>query len=160
MRDKPQSVRPLMLLVTALGEPVVIILVCLAVGGYEALYGNAKVGNVLLLACAASFLVLGLSFALRRSRPATPFARAMPIKTYSFPSEHAFTSLVASGLVAYFCFVALPFLAWLPVALALLAFAVAVGYSRIYLGAHFILDVVAGWLLGAGALALLLRLLL
>ena len=39
----------------------------LAVGGYEALYGDATLGSVLLLACGASFLVLGLSFALRRS---------------------------------------------------------------------------------------------
>lgn len=160
MRGKPQSVRPLMLLVTALGEPIVIILVCLVVGGYEALYGDTTLGSVLLLACGASFLVLGLSFALRRSRPPTPFARAMPIKTYSFPSEHAFTSLIACGLVAYLCFTALPMLVWLFVAALLLAFAVAVGYSRIYLGAHFLLDVVAGWLLGAGVLALLLRLLL
>jgi undecaprenyl-diphosphatase len=71
----------------------------------------------------------------------------------SFPSGHAFTATLGAGVVLL---VALPLLprrgrpvAWLLAALVPLA----VGYSRIALGVHWISDVVGGWLLGIGLLA-------
>ncbi|OIO56292.1 MAG: hypothetical protein AUJ47_13190 [Candidatus Marinimicrobia bacterium CG1_02_48_14] len=58
----------------------------------------------------------------------------------SFPSNHATnTAAFAASVGIYF-----PFLLWFFIPLTLL-----VGYSRLYCGAHYLLDVVVGWLHGA-----------
>jgi undecaprenyl-diphosphatase len=87
-----------------------------------------------------------------RARPvfAHPVAEAPGA---SFPSGHAFTAALGAGVVLLSV---LPLLsrrgraiAWTIAALVPLA----VGYSRIALGVHWVSDVVAGWLLGVGLLA-------
>jgi membrane-associated phospholipid phosphatase len=92
---------------------------------------------------------------LERPRPALPWATVLP--DYSFPSGHTMNTLVFYG--------ALALIAWsiagrrvgllAIVAAALVTFGV--GVSRIYLGYHYLTDVVGGvlagiaWLLVAGA---------
>lgn len=95
-------------------------------------------------------LILKLSF--HRSRPEVAFVQ---LDTYSFPSGHAMASTAAYGAVAY--------LAWsrlrtrrsrvlLGVAVALLV--ALIGFSRLYLGVHYLSDVLAGIAGGAFWLAL------
>ncbi len=60
--------------------------------------------------------------------------------TYAFPSGHAVTSMAAA---IFFGLLYRRFL-W-----PLLALSVIVSYSRIYLGIHYPLDTLAGWVLGA-----------
>ena len=64
----------------------------------------------------------------------------------SFPSAHASDTAAAVAVVTW----AAP-----PVAPLAIALAVLVGISRVYLGAHYPSDVVAGWVLGAAIGALL-----
>ncbi|MCG5212377.1 phosphatase PAP2 family protein [Streptosporangium soli] len=67
--------------------------------------------------------------------------------SFGLPSGHAQTVVVVAGVVA----MAFPRRAVRWAALAVVA---VVSLSRVYLGAHFISDVVAGWLLGLAVLAL------
>lgn len=70
----------------------------------------------------------------------------MPDSRYSFPSGHAaYVAVLAAAIW--------PVLGW-PGRIGLLAFAIAVGWSRIALGAHFPADVVASFALGWACVAI------
>lgn len=71
----------------------------------------------------------------------------------SFPSGHAFTSFLGFGIIVL---VSLPLVPrswhWVVWTVGILA-TVIVGYTRIALGAHWVSDVIGGWLIGVGLLA-------
>lgn len=90
-------------------------------------------------------------------RPRPPAAEALehPLDP-SFPSGHATASAALATGLAVLALLALRS-AWARVAVvaACAAFALVVGLTRIYLGAHWVTDVLAGWCTGAAvALAL------
>ena len=83
----------------------------------------------------------------RRKRPDTLYVQKMRFAHYSFPSGHAYGSLLVYGFLA--CLAA----SWpIYILAALLVFLI--GLSRVYLGAHFPSDVLGGWLLAAVALVI------
>jgi membrane-associated phospholipid phosphatase len=69
---------------------------------------------------------------------------------YSFPSGHSLGSLIFYGFIAYFLLRSglKKSIKWLTASICVLLFIV-IGVSRIYLGAHFPSDVLAGQLAGA-----------
>lgn len=90
------------------------------------------------------------------------YARARPLLSealrnahgYSFPSGHAMGSLVVFGALSYVALRALPTWRAKSAALALaLTFIVAICFSRIYLGVHWISDIAAGLAAGTVWLA-------
>jgi membrane-associated phospholipid phosphatase len=91
-----------------------------------------------------------------RARP--ELADAVPPYEYSasFPSGHALNSVVIAGIVAYLVILRLktPRSRVLTAALAAV-FALTMGLSRVYLGHHWLTDVVAAWALGLAWLALI-----
>jgi membrane protein DedA with SNARE-associated domain/membrane-associated phospholipid phosphatase len=89
---------------------------------------------------------------LREPRPVPIYSGA---EAYSFPSSHATLSTVVYGLLAVFIAPAFaPRWRWIPYACAaLLIFGIA--FSRLYLGAHWLADVIAGVALGTAWIALL-----
>lgn len=91
----------------------------------------------------------------RRVRPDTPYSRTMRYKTYSFPSGHTFGATVLYGLVAASAYRYADVLVVFPATLLAVVLIISIGLSRIYLGAHYAGDVIGGWLLGAGALAII-----
>ncbi|MFC5664265.1 phosphatase PAP2 family protein [Kitasatospora misakiensis] len=93
----------------------------------------------------------GLMHAFARPRP-PGVDRAVAASDFAFPSGHAFTSAVCAGLLALAVARAYPRAARAATAGALL-FTGAIGLSRVYLGVHWPLDVLGGWLLAAGWLA-------
>jgi membrane-associated phospholipid phosphatase len=101
----------------------------------------------------AEVLSYSLKLAFRRDRPffTDPLAT---VSTYSFPSGHATVSVAVYGAL---CVVLVRRLTG-PLRLVCLAAAVLlvslIGFSRLYLGVHFLSDVLAGFSIGLAWLAL------
>ena len=95
-----------------------------------------------------------LKMAFHRHRPS--FEDAFLIfQGYSFPSGHTMAATLLYGLLAVFAVLA--FDAWRPRVLAVLGALVAillVGFSRVYLGAHYLSDVLGAVAAGSAWLAL------
>jgi len=91
-----------------------------------------------------------------RARP--PLARAVPPYEYafSFPSGHTLNSTVIALMLAYLAWW-LSRKLWVRVLWPTLAavWAVAMGLSRVYLGHHWITDVIFGWVVGLAWLTVL-----
>lgn len=106
---------------------------------------------LMLIAVAGSLTLTTVGKAVvARSRP--PLSEAVPPYEYafSFPSGHALNSTVIAGTVAYLLARRLR-TRWartLAVVVAVL-WAVAMGLSRVFLGHHWLTDVIVGWSLGA-----------
>lgn len=115
---------------------------------------------VLALACGAGVpLVLFTAKALvGRNRPALPFA-LVDADGYSFPSGHATGTAAIMFISAWLLTRWL--IPWWTGRVAVWAIAIGsvflIGFSRVYLGVHYLSDVLSGWLLGmawAGAVML------
>lgn len=90
-----------------------------------------------------------------RTRP--DLADAVPPYEYSasFPSGHSLNSVVIAGIVAYLIILRLTTArARILTGVAAAVFAATMGLSRVYLGHHWLTDVLGAWALGAAWLAL------
>lgn len=145
----PAALKPFFLFITALGDPLLTVGIGLVVVIAGAIQSNFR----LALAGAAVWFTLGAGTLLKmlfaRARPETDYVANMLIQTFSFPSGHTSGATVAYGLLAYLAWQQLPQPWGYVVAALLVCLVILVGISRVYLGAHFPSDVVAGWLLGS-----------
>lgn len=83
-----------------------------------------------------------LKLFIQRNRPETIFAASMKIKSYSFPSSHAYAALLGSLYITSLTIGTV-------VSAVIMIVGVLVGVSRVRIGAHYPTDVMAGWLLAA-----------
>ncbi|MBO0450406.1 phosphatase PAP2 family protein [Enterococcus sp. MJM12] len=92
-----------------------------------------------------------LAFAMKRGmkRPRPEGKRLTEETDHSFPSFHATCSAALYLSLALGSWALYPQLAFLLVAAAV-TIAGLIGFSRIYLGVHFLTDVLGGWLFGSG----------
>lgn len=143
---------------TNLGTTVPMVVIGLALSA--ALYWTTRrrtVWVLMLVAAAGSvaFTLVGKPV-FGRARP--PLDTAVPPYEhgFSFPSGHTLNSTVVAGMLAYLSVWLIGRL-WVRVAavLAAVAWSVAMGASRVYLGHHWLSDVVFAWLVGLAWLALL-----
>jgi len=103
----------------------------------------------------SSLLTVALKEFFRRARPSTDTLLGEPASTTSFPSGHSFNTAVFAGLLAGMVLASTASILYR--ALAIMAAAGAtllVGASRVYLGYHWMTDVLAGWSLGLAWLCL------
>jgi undecaprenyl-diphosphatase len=153
----PGWVQPIMELATLIGQPIVVLTVAIVMAATSLIRGTERTA----IALGAGFAAFGINTLLKitfhRARPDTLYAHDMRIKSYSFPSGHAFGSIFFYGLLAYLAFNYLPQPWNVIVALALVFLIFLIGVSRVYLGAHFPSDVVAGWLFGFVCLVLVIK---
>ncbi|MHB0935624.1 MAG: phosphatase PAP2 family protein [Armatimonadota bacterium] len=108
-------------------------------------------GGLVAIPAVAGLLILLLKAFFQRQRPLEPL---LPVGGYSFPSGHAFSSVVIYGLLGYVAWRCFTRRRWLRVLIVIVVvlLALATGFARVYLGAHFTSDVLGGW---AGGLAVL-----
>lgn len=146
----PAKVGPVMTFASFIAAPPAIAVIFAVVIASALFLGSdqlLKAGTVALVLSPVAELS---KFITRRHRPETLYVQNMRFKTYSFPSGHSYISALVFG------FLAIAVSAWQPYGVFLTAFLVIliflVGISRIFLGAHFPSDVIAGWALGGTVL--------
>ncbi len=123
--------------------------IVLAVRGHR-----AELQLLLLAAVGTQILTLGLKLGFERERPFFPDPLATE-SSYSFPSGHASVSLAVYGTIGFILARHLDDRRAQIASLAAAAVLVGlVGFSRLYLGVHFLSDVVAGFSVGLAWVAL------
>ncbi|WP_228146210.1 phosphatase PAP2 family protein [Acinetobacter sp. ANC 4648] len=118
------------------------------------LFWQRKIANILFIGFGISgSVIIGWSLKYLIDRP-RPDAMYQMVKTYgaSFPSAHSLYAAVLASLVLFVFYKHAQ--AKLIHTLAYL-WCLSMGFSRVYLGAHFPTDVIAGWSIGFIWIALL-----
>ena len=88
------------------------------------------------------------------ARPRPSFEHLLVVETsYSFPSGQAMESLVVYGMLAYFAVLTLRNQRMRVVSVCGAAVVALIGFSRVYLGAHYASDVVGGFAVGGAWLS-------
>jgi membrane-associated phospholipid phosphatase len=142
-------------IVTFLGNALVISAGTGLIGFWFARRRNWKKLILLFSAVAGGALLnLVLKNIFQRTRPAIPGAY-MVDTGFSFPSGHSMISLVFYGMIAYLALSYITSKKWKAFIVAgALAICALIGFSRLYLGVHFLTDVLAGWAAGGLWLAI------
>ena len=92
-------------------------------------------------------LNLAVKHSFERARPSL-WESLVHETSYSFPSGHAMASITLGWVLVLLCWSKHSRTGWRlrwPVSLAAASFVLLVGFSRIYLGAHYPSDILAGW---------------
>lgn len=112
---------------------------------------------VLIVAAGGGSLLMTVAGKILIGRDRPPITDAVPPYevSASFPSGHTLNAVAILGVIAYLL-VLRRHSAWSRAVIILLAVGATllVGASRVYLGHHWVTDVIAGWALGAAWLAL------
>ena len=142
-----------------LGDPLpAIVLTGLAVLGLAVLWRSPTPVFLMLLGGAGSLAISMTTKAYAdRVRPPVDLALAPMEPSWSFPSGHALNATIIAGVLAYL-FVSRS-RSWSVAAVAVpvaVLHLVLMGLSRVYLGAHWLTDVVVGWTLALAWLGLVL----
>lgn len=132
--------------ISDLGSIYLVVMVAVLVGVILFIRKNWWRLLALFLAVGIGQAVLNiLKVAFQRPRPKTE----MFVFSYSFPSGHVFSATVIYGFCIYltFRFIKNPVIKWIVSALLALLILL-IGFSRIYLGVHWLSDTLAGYVTG------------
>jgi membrane-associated phospholipid phosphatase len=135
-------------------------LVAVGLGGIFLAWRNDDRAVVWVWPCLglSTFVLLnGIKEIVQRPRPLL-WPRLLEHTHYSFPSGHALATATFFPLIAFLLVRRAPSSPWKPLAWAFgFAMPLYVGVGRLYLGAHWPSDVLAGWALGLLQAALAVR---
>lgn len=144
-----------MWVLTLMGDSRVMLIETLVAAALLAVWGHPRrAGSVAVLVGTGAFVSETLKGLVDRPRPpATAMLLAQPGSS-SFPSGHALAGVLLFGTLALmlaFSRAPRPLRQW--GSIATLFVGLGIGASRVYLGVHFMSDVLASWLLGLTMLA-------
>jgi membrane-associated phospholipid phosphatase len=136
------------MIITALGSIEAIALVSLVGAVVFGTWWRWLFGTWVIAAGGSVVLILLLKVLFARPRPY--FEQPLLLETYySFPSGHAMEAVVLYGMLAYFAVLALrTWRARAAVVFGTSLLVLLIGFSRMYLGVHYLSDVVAGFAAG------------
>lgn len=143
-----------MLVLTELGDTVVVLAVTAAVLlwlGWKRAWRTAAYWLVAIGGASALNTIIKVT--LHRARPTDLFYTGW--SAFSFPSGHSTVNLALYGSLAFLIGLNLRPTWRLPVAFTALSFVLLIGFSRLYLGAHWFSDVMGGFAFGTAWLAIL-----
>lgn len=145
------SLNAIMVDVTALGSTTVLTLIVSLVLVYEVMRRNARSAFLLVIAALASAgLTQVFKHFFARMRPDI-HERLVEVAGYSYPSGHSVSSSCIYLSLAFI--LAKPFARSVERAVLIALFVTVIfliGFSRIYLGVHYLSDVLAGFSVGIG----------
>jgi undecaprenyl-diphosphatase len=148
-----RSLLPVMQAASLVGQPLAVGVVLAAFSIYFWRAGEPLLAKTFAITIITLPISTLLKQILHRARPTTYVVHF--IHSYSFPSGHAYATMVGYGLLAWVAARHLPApWSWIA-AILLILLILLVGVSRVYLGAHYPSDVVGGWLLGLLVLAVI-----
>lgn len=137
-----------MIIISMMGDGWVVATITLAAGIY--LFARKAwrraAGFVIAIASSSVFVVV-LKTLIARSRPIELYSGA---DAFSFPSGHATINTVLVGVLAVLIAHERTRLTKTVIYSVAATYAILIGFSRIYLGAHWLSDVLAGLLFGSG----------
>jgi undecaprenyl-diphosphatase len=146
--------------VTWLGSNIVLVPLVIAAGAYLTFrLRDGRAGASVVLALAGAIVLYNvIKDTVARPRPPVAL-HLVSVRGLSFPSGHATASAAVYGMLAILIARRSSRVGVVPWVVAV-AIAVSVGASRIYLGVHWLTDVLAGWTLGLAWTCVLASLLL
>ncbi len=143
-----------MIAITELGDTKVVVAVTIAVLLWLMCKRAWRTAAYWLIAIAgASLLNTAIKVALHRARPGEPLYSGW--SAFSFPSGHSTVNVVLYGFLAFLIMREIRLTWRLPIALGAAALVFLIAFSRLYLGAHWLSDVLGGVAFGSAWLALL-----
>ncbi len=137
-----------MIVVSTLGEWTVILLLSFAIA--MSLYFKrlrTEASGLLVATAGGALAVLILKYLVLRPRPDVAL-RAIVETSPSFPSAHAALAVAFFGFLAYLIVRDNKRLRIVPIAAVVVLCAI-IGFSRLYLGVHYLSDVIGGYAVGA-----------
>lgn len=154
IEERTPGLTNLAIVVTTLGSTAAMAVLAVLVGGWCWWRGRRADAVLAVGAMAGASLVFRLlKVLLDRARP--PVADHLVVETNeSLPSGHATMSTVVVGTIVVLAWAGRGALARAAMVVAAVAWVGAVGATRVYLGVHWVSDVLAGWAVGAAWLAL------
>ena len=159
MAQRPRALLTHVLyVVTELHENTALLAVTACVALWLGLRRDQAAVQVLLVVPAGMLLNVGVKNLVQRARPAWEDP-LLQLATYSFPSAHAVAATVFYGSLCGLVFARTRSRLWRGVAAgAAICMVSLVSFTRVYLGAHYPSDVIAGSALGTLCVLLALRL--
>lgn len=132
--------------VTHIGDSITVIAICLALFAIPYLRKSYAIPTSISVMIAT---VLNVLLKEIFSRPRPDILRLVNETSYSFPSGHAMVSMALYASLALLVLKLVSGTKTKVISISLCMFlALAIGFSRVFLGVHYITDVVGGWCLG------------
>jgi undecaprenyl-diphosphatase len=129
-------------------DTIILAIISLTISGILFLKNHKALGLLLLGAIGGDALLVSLVKTM--AQVARPTNAIFAYAGFSFPSGHSAACIVFGGVLAYFAWRHWQSLSHrVLIALGLSTVAGVVGFDRLYLGVHWVSDVIGGWLLGA-----------
>jgi membrane-associated phospholipid phosphatase len=158
IQSRPEAWRPVMAGVSFLGEPMVVLTIGFAGFISAAARHQTATEEAFFFGAIAYAINTILKLALHRRRPDNLNITMLGLRSYSFPSGHAFGTVIFYGLFSYLDYHYLNQPWNFLIAGLLWAFIFIIGVSRVYLKSHYPSDVVGGWALGLVSLLVIVKL--